>query len=189
MEVDTFNSPAPLLRGRFGIEIWSNLRKSMSNRCWTDVRARRIRGWGPGGLCLISPCPEIRFGLFCFFAYGSPHPEILIGFGPFLLTVPPTVSNLARRNRSDFCDLRYCDAHRGPQKSQRFPRQEKAMLHCDLRVRWKVASDLRFWAAISEPQTPSFCRISGDLAPSTRKSLAIVIVRFWCAKVSKKDEP
>ena len=37
------------------------------------------------------------------------------------------------------------------------------MLHCDLRVRWKVASDLRFRAAISEPKTPSFCGISGDL--------------------------
>ena len=56
------------------------------------------------------------------------------------------------------------------------------MLHYDLRVRWKVASDLRFRAAISEPKTPSFCGISGDLAPSTRKSLAIAIVRFWCAK-------
>ena len=56
------------------------------------------------------------------------------------------------------------------------------MLHCDLRVRWKVASDLRFRAAISESKTPSFCGISGDLAPSTRKSLAIAIVRFWCAK-------
>ena len=56
------------------------------------------------------------------------------------------------------------------------------MLHCDLRVRWKVASDLRFRAAISEPKTPSFCGISGDLAQSTRKSLAIAIVRFWCAK-------
>ena len=56
------------------------------------------------------------------------------------------------------------------------------MLHCDLRVRWKVASDLRFRAAISEPKTPSFCGISGDLAPSTRKSLAIAIVRFWCTK-------
>ena len=51
------------------------------------------------------------------------------------------------------------------------------MMHCDLRVRWKVASDLRFRAAISEPKTPSFCRISGDLAPSTRKSQAIAIVR------------
>ena len=56
------------------------------------------------------------------------------------------------------------------------------MLHCDLRLRWKVASDLRFRAAISEPKTPSFCGISGDLAQSTRKSLAIAIVRFWCAK-------
>ena len=55
------------------------------------------------------------------------------------------------------------------------------MLHCDLRVRWKVASDLRFRAAISEPKTPSFCGISGDLAQSMRKSLAIVIVRFLCA--------
>ena len=58
------------------------------------------------------------------------------------------------------------------------------MPHCDVRVRWKVASDLRFRAAISEPKTPSFCGISGDLAPSTRKSLAIAIVRFWCAKKS-----
>ena len=56
------------------------------------------------------------------------------------------------------------------------------MLHCDLRVRWKVASDLRFEAAISEPKNPFFCGIPGDLAPSTRKALAIAIVRFWCAK-------
>ena len=70
-----------------------------------------------------------------------------------------------------------------PRNRERFPRQEKAMLHCDLRVRWKVASDLRFRAAIFEPKTPSFCGISGDLAQSTRKSLAIAIVRFWGAKM------
>ena len=57
------------------------------------------------------------------------------------------------------------------------------MLRCDLRLRWKVASDLRFRFAISEPKTPSLCGISGDLAPSTQKSLAIAIVRFWCAKL------
>ena len=73
-----------------------------------------------------------------------------------------------------------------PQKSQRFPKQEKGMLHCDLRVRWKVASDLRFRAAISAPKTPSFYGISGAiLAPATRKSLAIAIVRFRCAKIRK----
>ena len=88
----------------------------------------------------------------------------------------------APKSQRFLCDLRF-DAHRGPQKSQRSPKQEKAMLHCDLRVRWKVASDLRFRSAISEPKTPSFCGISGDLAPSTRKSLAIAIVRFWSAKV------
>ena len=60
--------------------------------------------------------------------------------------------------------------------------RDKRMLHCDLKVRLKVASDLRFRAAISDVKTPSFCRIPGDLAPSTRKSLAIAIVRFWCAK-------
>ena len=88
---------------------------------------------------------------------------------------------LAQRNRSDFCDLRLRCPSRTPGIA-RSPKQEKAMLHCDLRVRWKVASDLRFRAAISEPKTPSFCGISGDLAQSTRKSLAIAIVRFWCAK-------
>ena len=83
------------------------------------------------------------------------------------------------------CD---CDAHRGPQKSRDFRDKRKqcriAIYH--LRVRWKVASDLRFRAAISEPKTASFCGISGDLAPSTRKSLAIAIVRFWCAKFNSK---
>ena len=56
------------------------------------------------------------------------------------------------------------------------------MVHCDLKVRWKVASDLQFQAAISEPETPPFYGISGDLAPSSRKSLATAIVRFWRAK-------
>ena len=95
---------------------------------------------------------------------------------------------LAHRNRSDFCDLRLRCPSRTPEIA-RFPKQEKAMLHCDLRVRWKVASDLRFRAAISEPKTPSFCGISGDLAPSTRKSLAIAIVRCWCAKFQTQDKP
>ena len=56
------------------------------------------------------------------------------------------------------------------------------MMHCDLRVRWKVASDLRFRAAIPEPKTRSCCGISGDVALSTWKSLAIAIVQFWCAR-------
>ena len=76
-----------------------------------------------------------------------------------------------------------CDAHRvTPEIASRFPRQDKPMVHCDVRVWWKVASDLRFRAAISEPETPSFCGISGDLALSSRKSLSIAILRFWCAK-------
>ena len=37
------------------------------------------------------------------------------------------------------CD---CDAHRGAQKSQRFPKQEKAMLHCDFAaLRFKGAME------------------------------------------------
>ena len=108
---------------------------------------------------------------------------------PYSIQKHPLVQNLSRRlffslahrNRSDFCDLRLRCPSRTPEIA-RFLKQEKAMLHCDLRVRWKVASDLRFRAAISEPKTPSFCGISGDLAQSTRKSLAIAIVRFWCAK-------
>ena len=52
-----------------------------------------------------------------------------------------------------------------------------------MRVRWKVASDLRFRVPISEAETPFFLQdfwrfgsvnaeIAGDCA----------IVRFWCAK-------
>ena len=102
-------------------------------------------------------------------------------FFPYLQLFSVVSKSLAHRHRSDFCDLRLRCPSRTPEIA-RFPRQETAMMHCDLRVRWKVASDLRFRAAISGPKTPSFCGISGDLAPSTRTSLAIAIVRFWCAK-------
>ena len=74
------------------------------------------------------------------------------------------------------CD---CDAPRGPQKSPAI----SDSLHCDLRVRWKVASDLRFRVAISSYETPSFCGISGDLAPSTRK----IASECDCAILVRKD--
>ena len=91
-------------------------------------------------------------------------------------------TSLAHRNCSDFCDLRLGCPSR-TQKSQAISETRRSSAHAlRFKVRWKVASDLRFRAAISEPETPSFCGISGDLAPSTRKSLAIAIVRFWCAK-------
>ena len=70
--------------------------------------------------------------------------------------------------------------------SQRFLRFAIAICPSRTPEIWKVASDLRFRAAISEPKATSFCGISGDLAPSTRKSLAIAIVRFWCAKSSSR---
>ena len=48
------------------------------------------------------------------------------------------------------CD---CDAHRGPQKSLAI----SDTLHCDLGVRWKVASDLKFRVEILRPK-PFFLR-------------------------------
>ena len=70
-------------------------------------------------------------------------------------------------NKANGCDTPLCDtiskgycaiwggishwaAKRGPQKSLVFPET----LHCDLRVRCKVASDLRFRVAISEATKP-----------------------------------
>ena len=89
--------------------------------------------------------------------------------------------NLAHRNRSDFCDLRLRCPSRTPEIAAISETRES-----NAALRFKGAmekpSDLRFRAAISEPKTPSFCGISSGLAPSKRKSLAIAIVRFWCAK-------
>ena len=42
------------------------------------------------------------------------------------------------------------------------------MLHCNLKTRWKITSELRFRAVVSEPQraqTQSSCGNAGDLAP------------------------
>ena len=46
----------------------------------------------------------------------------------------------------------------------------------------EVASDLRFRVAICEAETPAFCGIFGDFGSVSAESLAIAIVRFWCAK-------
>ena len=95
---------------------------------------------------------------------------------------------VAHRNRSDFCDLRLRCPSWTPEIASDFPRQtDKGMPRCDLGVRWKKARDLRFRTASSEPRAPSFCRNSGDLGPSTTKSLAIMaMVRFRCAKLHKR---
>ena len=53
---------------------------------------------------------------------------------PSMFTKHERRCSLAHRNRSDLCDLRLRCPSRTPEIA-RFPRQEKAMLHCDLRVR------------------------------------------------------
>ena len=73
------------------------------------------------------------------------------------------------------CD---CDVHR-PQESQAI----SETLHRALRMRWKVASDLRTRVAKSERPTSSFYGDSGHSALSMRCSLAIANVRFWCARL------
>ena len=83
---------------------------------------------------------------------------------PLLRPASTTLRILAHRNRSNLCDLRLRCPSRTPEIASDFRDKKKGMLHCDLRVRWKVASDLRFQVAISEAETPSFCGISGDLA-------------------------
>ena len=50
------------------------------------------------------------------------------------------------------------DAHRRPKKSQRFPRQEKAILHCDLRAHGKSLAIWDFGLQFQSPK-PFFCRI------------------------------
>ena len=106
-------------------------------------------------------------------AWDSLSPEHPSAVSKSLVYCRSRNQNLAHRNRGDFCDLRLRCPSQTPEIARFLRQDKKNMLHCDLRVRWKVASDLRFRAAISAPKTPSFCGISGDLAQSTRKSLAI----------------
>ena len=51
------------------------------------------------------------------------------------------------------------------------------MRRCDLRMRWTVACDLRFRAAIYEPKTPSVCGVHGDLALASDCDSAILVRR------------
>ena len=75
-----------------------------------------------------------------------------------------------------------CDAHCGPQKSLAISKRSPS----NAALRFKGAIENRWRFAISScdfrPKTDSFCGNSGDLTLSTRKSLAIAIVRFWCAR-------
>ena len=73
------------------------------------------------------------------------------------------------------CD---CDAHRGPQKSLAISKT----LHCDVGVRWKVASDLRFRVAISEAEpllSPGFLAI---WLHQRGNRYRLQLCNFWCAK-------
>ena len=93
--------------------------------------------------------------------------------------------NLAHRNRSDFCDLRFlrCPSRTPEIAAISETRESNAALRFKgaMENRWRFAiSGCDVWA-----QIPSPCGISGGWASSTRKSLAIAIVRFWCAKVDK----
>ena len=89
----------PLLRGRFGIKTGSNPAidvESMSNRSWIKAkstpkegRARRIRGWGPGGLCLLNPS-QVQH---CEFSVTSlPHNKL----GPHGSHVAPLLPEIGR---------------------------------------------------------------------------------------------
>ena len=86
---------------------------------------------------------------------------------------------LAHRHRSDFCDLRL----RCPSRTAEIAaisETRKAMLHCDLRVRWKVASNLRFRAAMSEPQnllSAGFLRFVSVNAEITSDCDCAILVR------------
>ena len=94
------------------------------------------------------------------------------------------VYSLAHRNRIDACDLRLqCPSWTQEIASDFLDKTRKAMVHCDLRVRWKVAGDFAISSSHVRAQNPLFLRNFWRLAPSTRKSLAIAIVRFWCTKV------
>ena len=80
---------------------------------------------------------------FCSFALCRSLSTRYGHLGPckFGLDFPMTYSRPQRTEIAAMFAICDCNTHRGPQKSQRFPRQGTAMLHCDLRARWKVASD------------------------------------------------
>ena len=82
---------------------------------------------------------------------------------------------LAHQNRSDFCNLRL----RCPSRTQNSPAiSETRPSSVALRCKAEMDFELRF----PSPKSLFLRGISGDLAPSTRKSLEIAIVRFWRAK-------
>ena len=114
---------------------------------------------------MIRPWHSLRFGLLA-------HMEVVWRD----IHTPPSEdfsAQKAHRNRSDFCDFCDGDAHRGPQKSPAIFRNKRIQSDAALRFsgcdgKSLAICDFRGCDFLS-PKTPSFCGISGDLAPSTRK--------------------
>ena len=90
----------------------------------------------------------------------------------------PLMRALSHRRRGEFSDFVILQCTSRTSEIARFPGQVKAVLHCHVRERRKIASDLRLRAGSSHPQTPCFWGISGNSTPSTRESLAICVVDF-----------
>ena len=96
----------------------------------------------------------------------------------------PNVSarSLSHRNRSDFCDLRLRCPSRTPEIAAITETRES---HAALRFKGAIGKSLAICDFGLRFLSPKPLLSEGFLAiwaPSTRKSLAIAIVRFWCAK-------
>ena len=89
---------------------------------------------------------------------------------------------LAHRNRSDFCDLQL----RCPSPTPEIASDVQDMAtQCCIVVQGCDGKSLAicdFELRILSPKPHAISSIFGDLGPSTRKSLAIAMVRLWCAK-------
>ena len=82
--------------------------------------------------------------------------------------------NDIRTAEKQMLQCNFCSASSAAQHSENC--SATSVFACDMLQGW----GLEGWGlGLADP---SLCGNSGDLTPSTRKSLAIAIVRFWCAK-------
>ena len=68
----------------------------------------------------------------------------------------PLMRALSHRRRGEFSDFVILQCTSRTSEIARFPGQVKAVLHCHVRERRKIASDLRLRAGSSHPQNPLF---------------------------------
>ena len=171
----------------FLLQIQASKKRSTNPNVWVRISSEgvgvfHVNGWGPKSSVCPSKLRESQLlgGIcqdFCRDIPGWPEKfkkkKVCVQF--LANNVSTFISVVSVSRSRDFCDLRLL-----PRTSEsRFQTQDNVMLNCDLRLQWKLASEMRITAALFKPKTflseggPAICLLRCQVASDCKCAIVV----------------